>query len=122
MALSRKSALKYSESFLERPSSRVPVTLRRGKGGITLLCRGRALTKCHDTTPGRLVAPYLAEALGLELPAPGKSASGETTTGVLNRVISISTLDLRHPVEKILLRQLLEEAEGLRSLKGVSAM
>ncbi len=122
MAISRKRALEYAERALERPSSRVMVTLRHGKGGVTLLHRGRALTKCHATLPGRMVAPYLAEALGLELPEIGKSASVETTTGVLHRVIGISMLDLRHPAERTMLERLLEEAEGLRRLKSASAM
>ena len=121
MGMSRKKALKYAEHFLERPSSKVPVSLFHGKTGITLLCRGRALTKCHNTIPGVLVAPYLAQALGLEMPALGKKVSGQTTTGVINRALSISTLDLRNPIENILLDTLLEEADGLRMLKGNSA-
>jgi hypothetical protein len=84
--------------------------LRRGKGGVTLLHKGRALTHCPHSSNGRLAAALVAEALGVDVPAIGGSVEATVSTGVLYRAVSISSIDLRIPEARPLVRRLLEEA------------
>ena len=114
MSTSRAKAWVYADRLLSRPARRVEVTLRRGKGGLTLLHKGRALTRCYDSGVGRTTAELVARALGAELPPMGESTTIGVSTGVLYRAISISSMDPR--IEEIwpLFRRLLEEAELMR--------
>ena len=114
MGVSRTKAWEYAEGILDVPRRRVPVTLRRGKTGIVLLHRGRVLTRCYDSQVGRVAALYVAQALGVELPAMGESVDASVSTGVLFRAISISSLDLRKPATHPILARMLEEAEFQR--------
>lgn len=114
MSVSRNKAWPYAEQLLSRPSRRVPVVLRHGKGGVTLLHRGRALTKCHATVTGRLAAKLVAQALGVQLPSVGNSVEATVSTGVLYRAISISSIDMRIAEVWPLVERLLEEAEEQR--------
>lgn len=114
MSVSRRRAWPYAEELLSRPSRRVPVVLRHGKGGVTLLHRGRALTRCYTTVTGRLAAKLVAQALGVQLPPVGSSVEATVSTGVLYRVISISSLDMRIAEIRPLVERLLEEAEEQR--------
>ncbi len=115
MSVSRKKAWPYAERLLSRPARQVPVVLRHGKGGITLLHGGRALTRCYATATGRLAAEFVAHALGVALPPPGGSVDCSVSTGVLYRAVSISSLDLRIPEVRPLLERLLDEAAEQRS-------
>ncbi len=115
MGVSRKSAWAYAERLLARPSRAVRVTLRRGKGGVTLLHEGRALTRCYATNTGRVAAELVAHALGVTLPDEGGSVDAVVSTGVLYRAISLSSLDLRVAGIEPLVERLLEEAEEQRA-------
>lgn len=111
MGVSRKRAWERADTLLSSRGTRsVPVVLRRGKGGVTLLHGGRAITHCHNTKNGRLAAGLVAEALGVEVPAIGASVEATVSTGVLYRAVSISSIDLRIPEARPLVRRLLEEA------------
>ncbi|MCS7207473.1 MAG: hypothetical protein NZ951_06025 [Dehalococcoidia bacterium] len=114
MALSRKRALAYAEKVLATPRAHLSVTLRQGKGGVTLLHRGRALTVCPLSRNGMQAAVFVARALGVPVPPLGQKVQAEVSTGVLWRAIAISCLDFRKPSSYILLERLLEEAETLR--------
>ncbi len=121
MSISRKRAQDYAESVLSRPRSDFQVTLKRGKGGATLLYQRRALTKCHASRVGTVQAIYMARALGVELPPLGASVQAEIPGGVLYRAVAVSTLDLRRPEARQVLAQLLATAEMQRSLMGSQA-
>ena len=116
MAISRRQAMERAERVLARPSSRMELKLYHGKRGLTLRHRGRVVTRTWDSTSGRKVAPFLAHALGVDLPAPGTSTTATISSGLLFRVLSISCLDLRRREGKRLLLRLLEEADHMRSL------
>ena len=117
MAISRKRAQDYAETVLNRPRGETPVTLRRHKSGCTLLYQGRALTKTHASQVGELQAEFMAQALGVELPAEvGGSVSTRLGTGALYRAIAISSLDLRKPEARVLLGQLLSTAAMQRGV------
>ncbi|MBI2166060.1 MAG: hypothetical protein HYU29_06630 [Chloroflexi bacterium] len=117
MGISRRRAWAYAEQVLARPGRHIRVTLRHGKQGVTLLHKGRSLTRCHPTRSGLKCAEFVAEALGVELPPAGASVDATVTSGVLFRALSISSLDLRRPVSYMLLERLLQEAE-LQRIRG----
>lgn len=115
MAVSRKKALDYAEYILSRPRRDYHVTLKRGRTGATLLHDGRAITKCHKSRVGALQTAFLAQALGVEVPRVGESATVEVPSGVLYRAVAISSLDFRKPEARSVLVQLLSVAARLRS-------
>ncbi|MDO8749927.1 MAG: hypothetical protein Q7K03_02110 [Dehalococcoidia bacterium] len=121
MSISRKHAQDYAETVLSRPRSDFQVTLKRGKGGTTLLYQGRAVTKCHASRVGAVQAIYMARALGVELPPQGSSVRAEVPGGVLYRAVAVSTLDLRRPEARQVLAQLLATAEMQRTGMGSQA-
>ena len=111
MGVSRKGAWVYADALLSARGARaVPVALRHGKGGFTLLHNGRALTRCYDTRTGRLGARLVAEALGVTLPPIGASVETTVSTGILYRAVAISGMDPRRPEALPLISRLLEEA------------
>ena len=118
MSVSRRRAQDYAERVLARPRGEYSVTLRRGKGGTTLLYRGRALTRCHASWVGALQAACVAQVLGVELPPAGGSVSAEVPGGVLYRAVAVSTLDLRRPEARQVLAGLLATAEMQRGVMG----
>ena len=110
MAISRRRAQDFAESVLNRPRGETPVTLRRYRSGCTLFYGRRALTKTHASRVGELQAEFMAQALGLEVPRLGGSASTRIASGALYRAIAISSLDLRRPEARVLLGELLSTA------------
>lgn len=114
MSVSRKRALDYAESIIARPRARVPLTLRHGKCGVTLLHKGRAVTRCYITPSGIRAATFMAKALGVRVPPMGSSVQAQVSTGVLWRAISISSLDFRKEEAYHLVERLLEEAQMMR--------
>jgi len=114
MATSRKKGWQYAEGVLDIPKRSVPVTLRHGKLGVVLLHRGKVLTRCYQSQVGKWGAQFMARALGVEVPALGKSVATSVSTGVLFRAISISSLDLRKTSTHLILDRMLEEAEFQR--------
>ena len=118
MATSRRKAWDYAEELLSVPSRSVPVTLRRGKNSVVLLHKGRVVTRCYNTEVGRWGARFMAESLGVDVPAPGHSITTSVSTGVLFRAISISSLDLRKVATHAILGRMLEEAQFQRTSAG----
>ena len=120
MSTSRAKAWVYAEKLLARPQRRIEVTLRSGKSGVSLLHERRAMVVCLNTRIGRLQAELVARALGVELPDVGESVAVGVSSGVLHRVMSISTMDPTDEDIWPLFRRLLEEAEEMRI--GVSEL
>lgn len=118
MSISRTRAQDYAETVLNRPGGELTVTLKRGKAGVTLLYRGRALTRCHASRVGAMQAASIALALGVEMPCVGCKVTTRVPGGVLYRAIAISSLDLRRPESRDVLAQLLATAAMQRTVMG----
>jgi hypothetical protein len=110
MAISRTRAQDYAEEVLNQPGGEKPVTLSRHKNGVTLLYRGRALTKTHASKVGELQAALMAEVLGVELPKPEEAVSTKVASGILYRAVAVSSLDIRRPEAQAVLAQLMRTA------------
>ncbi len=114
MAASREKAMAYGEKLVAHPRSSLPVTLRQTKGGVTLLHKGKAVTRCYITPSGIRAATLMAKALGVKVPPLGKSVAASVSTGVIWRAISLSALDYRKEESYVVAERLLEEAEAMR--------
>ena len=116
MGISRKQTWPNMEKLLAtRPRRDLPVVLRRGKQGTTLLSDGKALTHCYPSRNGLKGAELVAEALGVDLPPVGQQVETKVPTAVAYRAVSLSSLDLRIPGIEALVERLLEEAAFQRS-------
>ncbi len=120
MAVSRRKAQEYADELLQTPSAHLVLTVSRGVRGVTLLHRGKAVTRCHASRVGIWAAAFMSEALGVALPEIGESVKARVSTGTLWRAVGISSLDLRTREARIILRRLLQEAEMQRA-KGTGA-
>lgn len=120
MSVSRRRAQEYAEELLQTPSAHLVVTVARGERGITLLHRGKAVTRCHASRVGTWAAAFMSEALGVAMPEVGESVKARVSTGTLWRAVGISSLDLRKREARIILHRLLEEAEMQRA-KGTGS-
>ncbi|MEX2599456.1 MAG: hypothetical protein WD533_07360 [Dehalococcoidia bacterium] len=120
MAISRTRAQDYAEEVLNRPRGETTVTLRRNKNSVSLLYRGRALTKTHASKVGELQAKCMAMALGVELPTEiGGEVSTKQGSGVIYRAIAISSLDLRKEEAQALLGMHMQTAMVQRGAKSL---
>ncbi len=116
MGISRKQTWPNMEKLLAtRPRRDLPVVLRRGKQGTTLLSDGKALTHCYPSRNGLKGAELVAEALGVDLPPVGQQVETKVPTAVAYRAVSLSSLDLRIPGIEALVERLLEEAAFQRA-------
>ncbi len=118
MSVSRKQALAQGEKAIERPKGQMEVTLYHGVTGLTLRYQGQVIARTHASAVGKQLAPYVALALGASLPDVGGSTKVVVSSGVMFRVLSISSLDLRSEEANALLLYLLQEAEEMRGFKS----
>ena len=121
MSISRKRALERGQEAIELPKGQMAITLFHGKGGVTLRYQGRVVARTHGSGVGRRLAPFLAQALGVEMPPIGGKATAVVSSGILYRVLSMSTLDLRQEEARMLLDYLLSEAEEMRRFRSAEA-
>ena len=75
MSISRKRALERGQEAIELPKGQMAITLFHGKGGVTLRYQGRVVARTHASGVGRRLAPFLAQALGVDLPPVGGKAT-----------------------------------------------
>ena len=120
MAISRKRAIARGEQAIERPRGEMAIGLYHGKTGLSLRYQGKVIARTSASSVGRRVAPFVAQALGTALPPVGGRGKAVVSSGVLFRVLSICTLDLRSEEAMVLLDYLLREAEELRGFKSAA--
>jgi hypothetical protein len=113
------TATAYAERLIATPRAKLPITLRQGKGGVTLLHKGRAIARCAITPSGMRAAILMAKALGIRVPPLGQTAEATASTGVIWRAVSLSSLDYGKEESYLLAERLLEEAEAMRTSKSV---
>lgn len=114
MGTSRARALDYAYQLVDRPSAHVRVRLVQNRTGVSLTHKGRLLTRVYINRSGMRAAVAMADALGVRVPALGKTAEAVVSTGLLYRVLALSQLDFRKPEAMEMARHLLEEADGMR--------
>lgn len=120
MGVSRKRALARGQEALQRPRGAMEIILFHGKTGLTLKYEGKVIARTHASAVGKKLAPYVAEALGVPLPPRGQSAKATVSSGILFRVLSISSLDLRGEEAEMLLAYLLQEAAEMRGFQSAA--
>lgn len=101
----------YTEDLISVPKAHIKLELHQDQMGLKLLHEEKLLVEYHLTREGMAAAGYTAMALGVKLPSLGESVTARVSTGVLFRVISISSLDFSNKESYKLLERWLEEAE-----------
>ena len=115
MTTPQDEAWDYAEKLLERPQRHIEVTLSHGETDTRLLHEGNPMAICANDDVGRTQAELVARALGIALPDVGGSETVGVSSGVLHRVMSISTMDPTDEDIWPLFARLLEEAEAMRA-------
>lgn len=115
MTTPQDEAWDYAENLLARPQRSIEVTLSRSEAETTLLHDGNAMVICPNDEMGSTQAELVARALGVALPGVGGSETVGVSSGVLHRVMSISTMDPTDEDIWPLFARLLEEAEAMRA-------
>ena len=115
MTTPQDEAWHYAENLLARPQRHIEVTLSRGEDETTLLHDGNAMVICPNDELGCTQAELVARALGVALPEVGNSETVGVSSGVLHRVMSISSMDPTDEDIWPLFARLLEEAEAMRA-------
>lgn len=115
MTTPQDEAWDYAEKLLERPQRNIEVTLSRSETDTRLLHDGNAMVICANDEVGRTQAELVARSLGIALPDVGGSETVGVSSGVLHRVMSISSMDPTDEDIWPLFARLLEEAEAMRA-------
>lgn len=121
MAISRTRALEHAYMVLERPRSHMRIRVARTGQGIALYYNARVLTKLFENGSGRAAATAVAHALGVVLPGRGESVEARVSSGVMYRVLALSSLDYRNEVSFDLAERLVREALEMRGAAGAPA-
>jgi len=119
MSISKWEAIARGEKAIERPKGEMAVTLFHGRTGLTLRYLGKVIARVPASATGKQISPYVAAALGVTLPPVGSVATAIVSSGVMFRVFSIATLDLKNEEARILLDYLLSEAREMREYESL---
>lgn len=104
----------YADELMSVPRAHVVLDLSQEDSGLKLMHQGKIVVECYLTREGMAAAGYMAKALGVDVPALGKSVQARVSTGVLFRAVSIASLDFNNKQSFFLLDRWLEEAEMQR--------
>ena len=110
----RARVSEYAEELISVPRAHLRMELRQDEHGLSLEHEGRTLVECPLTRQGMMAAGFLAQALGVKVPALGQSVPARVSTGVLYRALGVCGLDFDQEESYVLLERLLEEAEMQR--------
>ena len=100
----------YADELIEVPRSHLRLKLSQDESGLLVTHDDRPLIRCHLTRNGMGAAGFVAQALGVQLPALGEDTLARVSTGVIFRALSIARLDLSNEASFVLLERFLEEA------------
>ena len=104
----------YADELISVPRARLRLELAQVDAGVTLSHDDKALVRCPLTREGMAASGFMAQALGVQIPALGESVEALVTTAVLFRALSIAELDYTNEASFDLLERLLEEAKMQR--------
>ena len=120
MPTSQSIVTEYAASLLDTPRAHLRLELRQHEAGVSLFHEGQVLSECYLTREGMIAGSFLAQALGVKLPALGVTVECKVSTGVLFRALGVCHLDFAKEASYVLLDRLLEEAEMQRGAKSES--
>ena len=110
MSTSHTKVYPLAEKLFSVPRAHVRLELIQDESGVTLTHAEGPVVESPLTREGMLAAGFVAEALGVRVPALGESVPVRVSTGVLFRAISIAELDFGVEESYVLLQRLLDEA------------
>jgi hypothetical protein len=101
----------YADELIEVPRSHLRLKLTQDEDGLLVTHDEHPMIRCHLTRNGMGAAGFVAQALGVQLPAlGGEDVLARVSTGVVFRALSIARLDLSNEASFVLLERFLEEA------------
>ena len=104
----------YADELISVPRARLRLELAQMDEGVTLTHDGKLLVSCRITSEGMAASGFMAQALGVKIPALGETSEARVTTAVLFRALSIAELDYSNDASLALLERMLEEADMQR--------
>ncbi len=104
----------YADELISVPRARLRLELAQAEDRVTLTHEGKILVSCRITSDGMAASGFMAQALGLKIPALGETVEARVTTAVLFRALSIAELDYSNDASFALLERMLEEADMQR--------
>lgn len=111
MPMKSVEVTEYAGELISAPRGRLRLTLAQDDEGVALTYQGRLLARFRLTPEGMMASGYMAQALGLRIPAVGASVEASVSSAVLFRALSIAELDYANEASFALLERMLEEAE-----------
>ena len=100
----------YSDELMSVPRAHLRMELTQDESGLRLVHSGRTVVRCPLTEHGMMAAGFMAQSLGVKIPAVGESEPVRVSTGVLFRAVGVAGLDYGKDESYVLLDRLLEEA------------
>ncbi len=104
----------YADELISVPRARLRLTLSQTEESVTLAHEGRMLVRCEISAEGMMASGFMAQALGVDIPAIDTSVEVRVSTGVLFRALGIVSLDFSNEASLALLERMLEEAQMQR--------
>lgn len=118
MSKSRTQALEHAYEVLEQPRAHMRITARQTQEGLSLYYQGKLMTKVYINRAGLPAAAAVCQALQIKPPKLGESAEAVVSSGVMYRVLALSTLDFRNESSYDLASRLIEEALDMQGTRG----
>ena len=110
----------FGDGLIEQPRAHLRMKLAQDEQGLVLTYQDREVLRCYLTPNGMLAGGFVAQALGVKLPALGESTLARVSTGVLYRVLGVCQLDYSEEASYVVLERLLEEAQMQRGATNLS--
>ena len=110
----------YGDELIATPRAHLRMTLGQDEQGLVLTYQDREVLRCYLTPNGMIAGGFVAQALGVKLPALGDSHLARVSTGVLYRVLGVCQLDYSEDASYVVLERLLEEAQMQRGATNLS--
>ncbi len=120
LAHANTTVSEFADELIATPRAHLRLDLSQDDQGLVLTYQERELLRCYLTPNGMLAGGFVAEALGVKLPALGDSVTARVSTGVLYRVLGVGQLDYSEEASYVVLERLMEEAAMQRGATNLS--